>query len=194
MKFKLLCLIAPVLLLYSCEKCTIDPDLIPDLLAPGTNIILGEPVDWKYVIKSVKDNSDCKIIDAVASAGSIVVDYFVDQTATNSDTILNEIDQIGKLCAGKEETVTNTVSFDSSGVYLIYANADVQNNVTERNESNNLDNQEEIKTASAPLFKNASIEFQTKLEKCSALVIVGQKSGFPSQVKSYNGKPVYYAK
>jgi hypothetical protein len=172
MKSRFIFLLTPVLFLYSCKKCTIDPDLITDLLAPTTNIFLGESVDWTLVIKSEKDISDCKILDAAPSVSSIVVEYFKNQNDSISDTILIKNLQIGKLCVGEELQTDVNITFDSSGIYLISAVADIYNSVVERNEINNKKNLEMTKTTAVPLLKNTSVEFLNKLENCSAIVIV----------------------
>ena len=182
-----------VIMLSSCKKCKVNPDLISDLLAPSTNIILGEPVDWDYVVRSVRDNSgECKILDAAASVGLILVDYFVNPSDTTSDTITNKTDSIGKLCAGEEETVSSSIVFNNQGVYLLATTADKNNVVEERNENNNSDNIEEVKGLRPDIFKDPSPAFSSKLEKASAIVLVGSKYKSAANIKSYNGKPVYY--
>ena len=122
----------------SCEDCTIDPDLALDLLVPSTAIILNEPVDWDYVVKSVEDNSDdCKILNAIASIGKIVIDYFIDQNDPNGNMVYTNSSNVGELNAGDSQTITNNIDvITDPGIYMIMANADDTNVVDERNENN----------------------------------------------------------
>lgn len=183
--------------LSSCKDCEIDPDLISDLLAPTTDIIAGEPVDWDYVVESIKDNTqDCEILNTVASFGKFAIDFFVDKNDPEGDLLFDKENEISPLIAGQKEQKTNRVDvFNNEGIYLIAVNADVTNVVQERNEDNNADNLE-LEQRSLPrkdLFENASPQFQEKLANAAAIVIVGQNFNNGFKVHSYKGKPIYYA-
>ena len=183
--------------LSSCKDCEIDPDLISDLLAPTTDIIAGEPVDWDYVVESIKDNTqDCEILKTVASFGKFAIDYFVDQNDPEGDLLFDKKSEISPLIAGQKEQETNRVDvFNNEGIYLIAVNADVTDVVKERNEDNNADNLE-LEQRSLPkkdLFENASPKFREKLANASAIVIVGHNFNNGFKVHSYKGKPIYYA-
>jgi len=182
-----------VIMLSSCDTCKVNPDLISNLIGPANNIILGEPVDWTYVVKSVEENSgECKILDAAASVGLILVDFFVNPSDTTSDTLTNQTDNIGKLHCGEEEEVVSNIVFANPGVYLIATTADNANTVAERDENNNKDNAEEVKGPRPDIFKDPSLAFTKKLENAAAIVLVGNKYKSAANIKSYNGKPVYY--
>lgn len=181
----------------SCDDCTVQPDLISDLAAPTTDIIVGEPVDWDYVVESVEDNSqDCDILKAIASIGKIVIDFFVDQNDNQGDLVLNNQNNINALNTGQSQTVTNTIDvFNDEGIYMIAVNADDTDVVDERNEGNNSDNAEVDTRSSSQsdLFANASDEFKEKLANTAALVIVGRNFNGGNKIYSYKGKPIYYA-
>jgi hypothetical protein len=183
------------LFLSCCDKdCNVNPDLIVDLLTPTTDIIQGEPVDWDYIVKSIKDNSgECDILSAIASIGSIAIDFFIDENDPSGDILFRNESNIGQLGGGQSQTVSNTVDvFYDEGIYLITTKADDTNVVEERNENNNLDNGEVELKASDDIFHNASEEFKQKLQNASALVVVGKHKGV--NITTYKGKPIYYAK
>lgn len=191
-----LLLISFLLISSSCEDCTIDPDLIPDLLAPTSDIIKNEPVDWDYVIESVEDNSqDCDILLTTASIGKILIEFFTDQNDTEGETLASQTNDIGQLNPGEAQTVNNTFSvFNEVGIYMIAVNADDTNVVSERKEDNNTDTGEATVNGrlSDDLFRNASPAFKEKLIQAAALVIVGDVLE-GNKPQSYQGKPIYYA-
>jgi len=182
----------------SCDDCTVDPDLISDLAAPSTDIIVGEPVDWDYVIESVEENSeDCNILKTIASIGKIVIDYFTDENDTQGDLVLNSESNINGLSSGESQTIANSIDvFNEEGIYLLGVSADATDVIEERNEDNNTDNAEVNARPSvqSDLFQNASEEFMEKLAKASAIVIIKRGINAENSINSYQGKPVYYAK
>lgn len=180
------------------EDCSINPDLISDLLAPSTDIIAGEPVDWDYVIKSIEDNSqDCNILKAGASIGKITIKYFVDQIDIQGDEVYNIDSNINELSAGKMQTVSNEIDvFNQDGIFLISTNADNTQVVAETNEFNNNDSStiDTRISSQIDIFSNASIDFLTELEKSAAIVIVGTRLENYMEMDSYKNKAIYYAK
>ena len=181
-----------------CEDCTVDPDLISDLAAPSTDIIVGEPVDWDYLVESVEENSeDCNILKTIASIGKIVIDYFTDENDTQGDLVLDNDNNINGLSSGQSQTVTSSIDvFSAEGIYLVGVTADFTNVIEERNEDNNTDNAEvnARPTVQSDLFQNASEKFLEKLAKASAIVIIKRGLNSENSITSYQGKPIYYAK
>jgi hypothetical protein len=178
----------------SCEDCEVNPDLIADLLSPSADIIQGEPVDWSYVVQSIKDNTECDIISAAASIGEILIDFFTDPTDNTSDLVYDKQQNVGSLSGGGEESLMNTINvFDSVGIYMVKTTADVTEVVTERDEGNNSDTGEVELKVGLDLFENASVAFKEKLNEASALVIVGEFTN-GQRPTHYKGKPIYYAK
>lgn len=181
-----------------CDDCTVNPDLISDLAAPSTDIIVGEPVDWDYVVESVEDNSeDCDILKTIASIGNIIIDYFTDENDSQSDMVLNIDNNVNGLSAGEMQTITTAVDvFNNEGIYLLGVTADFTDVIEERNEDNNTDNAEvnARPTVQSDLFQNASEEFMEKLAKASAIIIIKRGLNSENSINSYQGKPIYYAK
>lgn len=189
-------LLSSILLVSSCRDCKVNPDLVSDLLAPTSNIIEGEPVEWDYVVESVEENSeDCDILSALASIGSTIIDFFTNPDDTEGDEVLNRQANVSELGGGQSRTITNVIDvFNEEGIYFLTVTADDTNVVEERNENNNTDNAEiNLRLANpAPVFSNASPAFLEKLESASAIIIVGE--GFTDGIiDSYKGKPIYYA-
>lgn len=176
----------------ACDDCEVNPDLISDLLVPSADLIQGEPIDWDYIIQSIDDNIDCDIIDALASIGQIVVDYFENANDNTPEEILNIQNNIGNLGSGEQQVITNTFTFDSMGIYMVNVSADVTDVVAERDEDNNNDTGEKELRMGLDLFKNASPNFKDKLNKSAAIVIVGE---FTDGLRPthYRGKPIYYS-
>lgn len=199
-KFLLISVIAIFsICLHSCEDCDVDPDLIIDLAAPTSDIIKGESVDWDYIVESTKENSkDCNILAAIASIGAIIIDFFVDPNDNSGEQLYNQGYNIGALDAGEFQKVTNQIDvFNNNGIYLLEAKADTSDVVTEREENNNTDDaMVDVRSSSISddIFHNASPEFKEKLEKSSAIIIVGQVLVGHAKPDSYKGKPIYYAK
>lgn len=196
-KLNILLVVVLVLFYSSCttSECTVDPDLISDLLAPSTDIIKGEPVDWDYVIESVEDNSeDCSVLNAIASISKVVIDFFTDPGDPDSDVVYEQNEQIGELMGGDSRQVSNQIDvFRDTGIYMLAVIADDTNLVKERNEDNNNDIGEvEVRSSDAPFFQNLSPAFERKLEKAAALVFVGDKYK-NLNIHSYRGKPIYYS-
>lgn len=190
-----MCILLALALFTSCdEDCEVNPDLTSDLLAPSSDLIMGEPVDWDYVVTSVRDNSDdCDILDAIASIGEIVIDFFEDENDTGTQRYQNQ-NQINGLSAGEYNTATNTIDvFDTEGIYFVAVEADKTNVVEERNEDNNKDNSE-VTARTTDLFSKASQTFIEKLNQSSAIVVIGRelKNNKGTLIKSFNGKPIYY--
>ena len=181
----------------SCNNCKLDPDLIVDLSGPTADIIAGETVDWEYVIESTKEGAEnCKILDATASIADIIIDFFVDETDPQSDILLNLKNAIDKLCPGDDQTVVNPINvFNQEGIYLVSNHADIENTVTERDESNNERSlEEDLKSLEEDEFlKNASSSFRKKLCSSAAIVVVGKHKSLGT-LNSYRGVPVYHAK
>lgn len=201
MKNYKICVLAMILTtIVSCSRCdcTVDPDLISDLAAPSTDIIVGESVDWDYIVESVEDNSeDCNILKTIASIGKIVIDYFIDENDTSSDLVFDNDNNINGLNSGGSQTVTSSIGiFNEEGIYLVGVTADFTNVIEERNENNNTDNAEvnARPTVQSDLFQNASEEFMEKLAKSSAIVIIKRGLNSDNSINSYQGKPIYYAK
>lgn len=178
------------------RDCEVNPDLTSKLLAPSSDIILGEPVDWDYTVSSVRDGAkDCNILQAAATVGEIVIDFFQHNARGQGVKVFERQNNIKPLNAGESDRATNRIDiFKNEGVYLISVEADKTNLVEERNENNNKDTSQVI-TNQTNMFIGASKEFNDKLSQSSAIVVIGKeiKNSKGKLVKSYNGKPIYYA-
>jgi hypothetical protein len=178
------------------KNCSVNPDLITELLAPATTIIQGETVEWDYIIESVEENSeDCDILLAVASVSRFAIDYFINQNDNNGQLILNKQANINELEANETQIVSENIDvFNNEGIYLISSTADVTDLVTERDENNNNDEGEfDIEASADDIFANASENFKEKLSKSGAIVIIGRSFNNGNRIYTYNGKPIYYA-
>ncbi|MEM1123966.1 MAG: hypothetical protein AAGJ18_26245 [Bacteroidota bacterium] len=181
---------------FSACNCDVKPDLVSELVAPTTDLIVGEPVDWDYVVTSVEEYSgDCKILKAAASIGRIVIDFFKNPEENNGEIIFEKEDEVGELMVGESERVSNTINgFEKEGIYLISTEADFYGDVCGRNEDNNLDNAsaKSRSVSQSDFFGKESFMFRQKLEKAAAIVVVGQLTKGRNKINIYQGKPVYY--
>ena len=193
MRFLIL-LISLVTFSPSCKDCNIDPDLTVDLLVPAADIILGEPVDWEYIIESTEANSEgCDILIAAASVGKIVIDLFSSKNDEKGDIVYSKETEIRELKGGEEQSVTNTINvFNEVGIYTIGVTADETNTVAERDEENNTDSlNAETTSKGSGIFKDASEALLEKLNKAAAVVIVGSNYDKTTQT-FFKGTPIYY--
>jgi len=180
--------------LPSCENCKIQPDLIADLLAPFTDIIQGEIVDWPFIVKSIQMNQECESLLSPVSLAEIQISYFSNTADTTGALVFYELMRVGSLGEGDEQYLTSTIGiFDTVGIYMVKTTADITNVVTESNENNNTDIGEAELKIGLDLFENASAVFKKKLNEASALVIIGDFTN-EQQPTHYKGKPIYYSK
>ncbi|MEM7104957.1 MAG: CARDB domain-containing protein [Bacteroidota bacterium] len=192
-KVFLLLIFVNILWLQSCEDCQVNPDLISQLAAQTVQPIVGEPIDWEYVIESVDNNTqDCKVGNALASIGGIIFDFFTDESDGTGNITYSAMDNIPELGSGDSERSFHNVVLDSMGIYMIGVSADITNVVEERNESNNDDIGTEDTRAVYDLFPNASLEFEEKFKKASAIIIAKRDNNL-THISSYKGKPIYHA-
>jgi hypothetical protein len=176
---------------HGCEDCTIEPDLLPFLNAPSTNIIVGEPIAWEYLITSTDNSEGCDILKATASIARILIDLFEDEMDPTGQLTFDNSSNIPSLEAGVSESRIVSPSFDEEGIYLIELTADATNTVAERDENNNTDSGSVDTRASDNIFLYASPAFTEKLSKTAALVVVGD--AIPQSITSYKGIPIYHA-
>lgn len=176
------------------------PDLISNLTVPTLDIILGETVDWEYVIESIEDNvKQCETVQAGASIARILIDYFSDQSDNDGEIVLNEESPVSPLNEGQSKSINTSISvFEQEGIYMIGTKADITDVVEERNEQNN----EDIGSVEAKVLTNpnldpfiaASNEFKERLSSSAAIVIVGSSNYLNPKISEYKGKRIYYVK
>jgi len=186
-------IVAACLLSSGCEDCTVDPDLIPDLATLSPEVIRGEPVDLDYIIASVQDNSeDCEVLGTAASLSQILITFFEDEQDQTPDPFLENQSNTPPLAGGQTHEESVSAVFSNNGIYPVEVEADINNDVAEREEGNNLDNGSvTLRAGDEQLTDRLSPELLGSISRASLIVVVGEDNAL-ANVSSVAGVTVHH--